>query len=167
MSDYAKRSDAIIEVQEAIGMDAWKRLGPGQRIRLIDVIMTVPRYNQAPRVKPEKLQEMAESFVLGGHTEAEIRGMLQRLVDVARQEPVGDALEITIKPEVMKFVLDKIRASRKTISQRILEPEWVIHEWTETESQVEIWKLKILAKMTRKFNWMVFLLQPENLPGKK
>lgn len=167
MSEFSKRAAIIEDIQNIIGMDHWKRLGPGERIAMVDLVLTAPRYHELPKVKDEELLELAEGWAGGGHPAHQILADLYKIIQFAKQETIGDALEITVQPEVMKFVLDKIRASRKTISQRILEPEWSIHEWTETEGHVEIWKLRILAKMTRKYNWSIFLLKPENLPKPK
>lgn len=89
----------------------------------------------------------------------------------AEQKPVGDAIEIDVPLETMQYVLSKIRMKPKTIAKRLLLPEWQVNVWFDGTAdkydlQVYIWRLKILASLTRRFNWMVFLLKPENLPKK-
>lgn len=90
----------------------------------------------------------------------------------AQQEPIGDAIEIVVAPETMQFVLSKINLKIKTIANRTLVPMWLVNKWgvgmaDEADLEVYIWRLKILASLTGRYNWSVFLLKPENLPGKK
>lgn len=86
----------------------------------------------------------------------------------AEQKPVGDAIEIKVAPETMKFVMSKIKLQLNTIAKRTLTPQWVVEKWSngkgdQYDYEVYIWKLKILASLAH-FNWAVFLLKPENLP---
>lgn len=81
----------------------------------------------------------------------------------AEQRPVGDAIEISVEPEVMRFVLARCKQSDKTIARRVLEPGWRIDDWRKNGGEIYIWKLKILASLTRRFSWSVFLLKSDNL----
>lgn len=87
------------------------------------------------------------------------------------QKPVGDAIEIDVPAKTMQFVMSKIKLKPKTIASRTLTPEWVVELWLNGKGdkydlQVYIWKLKILASLTHRYNWAIFLLEPENLPTK-
>lgn len=82
----------------------------------------------------------------------------------------GASLEIKVAPETMQAVMGRIKLKDKTIADRVLEPVWRIEAWREGTAdtydlEVEQWKLRILANLTRRFNWAVFLLKPENLAG--
>lgn len=105
----------------------------------------------------------------------ELRQSIEQLVKLeaqkARQEPVGDAIEIKVPLETMQYVLSKIKLQPKTIARRLLMQQWQVERWLDGKAdqydlEVYIWRLKILASLTRRFNWMVFLLKPENLPKK-
>lgn len=90
----------------------------------------------------------------------------------AKQEPVGDAIEIDVPLETMQFVLAKVRLKPKTIAQRLLMQEWQVQRWIDGTADkydlnIYMWRLKILASMSRRYNWAVFLLKPDNLPGVK
>lgn len=86
----------------------------------------------------------------------------------AEQKPVGDAIEVQVPKETMQAVMARINLKPKTIAGRVLEPEWRIEAWIdgtadEYDLEVVLWKLKILADLTGKFNWCAFLLKPDNL----
>jgi hypothetical protein len=90
----------------------------------------------------------------------------------AQQEPIGDAIEIDVPLETMDFVLSKIKMKPKTIAKRLLMEEWQVNVWFDGTADkhdlnIYMWRLKILASLTHKYNWAVFLLKPENLPGRK
>lgn len=98
-----------------------------------------------------------------------IEAYSQVIANEARQEPVGDAIEIDVAPETMKFVMDKIKLKNKTIAKRTLTPVWVIELWASGKGdkydyQVYIWKLKILASLTKSYGWAIFLLEARSLP---
>ena len=87
----------------------------------------------------------------------------------AEQKPVGDAIEIDVPLETMQFALSKVRAQPKTIARRLLIPEWQVNKWLDGTADkydlnIYIWRLKVLASLTRRYNWMLFLMRPENLP---
>lgn len=92
-------------------------------------------------------------------------------VDKEEKNPnqnIGDALEVKVNPETMKFVISKIKLKNETIADRTLQPLWLIHSWISGKGdsydyEVEIWVLRILAHLTRKYNWAIFLLEPENI----
>lgn len=102
-----------------------------------------------------------------------LRQSIEQLIlletQIARQEPVGDAIEIKVPKETMLFVMSKIKLQPKTIARRVLVPEWLVEKWLNGSAdnydlEVHIWRLKVLASLTRRYNWMVFLLKPDNLP---
>lgn len=98
--------------------------------------------------------------------------IMQSLLNAAKQEAVGDAIELDVPLETMQFVLSKIKAKPKTIAKRLLMQEWQVNVWFDGTAdkydlQVYIWRLKILASLTRRYNWAVFLLEPKNLPAHK
>lgn len=87
---------------------------------------------------------------------------------IPKQEAIGDAIEIKVPIEVMQFVLSKIRMKPKSIGRRILKSELLVNKWIdgsadEYDLELQIWELKILASLTHKYNWAVFLLEPANL----
>lgn len=87
----------------------------------------------------------------------------------AQQEPIGDAIEIDVPLETMQFVLSKIKLKPKTLAKRLLMQQWQVERWLDGKAdkydlQVYIWRLKLLASLTGRFNWAVFLLKPDNLP---
>ena len=92
-----------------------------------------------------------------------LQALIARETQKARQEPAGDAIEVDVLPEVMRFVLSRCKQSDKTLASRILVAEHQIIDWRENGGLVEIWRLKVLASLTKKYNWAVFLLKPENL----
>ena len=105
----------------------------------------------------------------------ELRQSIEQLVKLeaqkARQEPIGDAIEIKVPLATMQYVLSKIKLQPRTIAKRLLMQQWQVERWLDGNAdqydlEVYIWRLKILASLTRRFNWMVFLLKPENLPKK-
>lgn len=90
----------------------------------------------------------------------------------AKQEPIGDAIEIDVPLETMQFVLSKIKLKPKTIAKRLLMQQWQVERWLDGKADqydlnIYIWRLKVLASLTGRFNWAVFLLKPDNLPGKR
>lgn len=94
---------------------------------------------------------------------------LMKAYRAAQQEPIGDAIEIDVPLETMQYVLSKIKLKPKTIARRLLMQEWQVNVWFDGTAdkhdlQVYMWRLKILASLTRRFNWAIFLLKPENLP---
>lgn len=87
-------------------------------------------------------------------------------------EPIGDAIEIDVPLKTMQFVLAKVKLQPKTIAKRLLMQEWQVQRWLDGTAdqydlQVYMWRLKILASLTGRYNWAVFLLKPDNLPGAK
>lgn len=110
-----------------------------------------------------------------GSAEQELAQALLQLINNEKiaweQKPVGDAIEIDVPAKTMQFVMSKIKLKPKTIASRTLTPEWVVELWLNGKGdkydlQVYIWKLKILASLTHRYNWAIFLLKPENLPTK-
>lgn len=88
------------------------------------------------------------------------------------QEPIGDAIEVDVPLETMQFVLAKVKLQPKTIAKRLLMQEWQVQHWLDGAAdqydlQIYIWRLKVLASLTGRYNWAVFLLKPDNLPGRK
>lgn len=99
-------------------------------------------------------------------------GQLVQLCRKAQQEPIGDAIEIDVPLETMQFVLSKIKMKPKTIAKRLLIEEWQVNVWFDGTAdkhdlQIYMWRLKVLASLTHKYNWAIFLLKPDNLPGNK
>lgn len=90
----------------------------------------------------------------------------------AQQEAVGDAIEIDVPLETMQFVLSKIKLKPKTIAKRLIIQEWQVQRWLDGKADkydlnVYMWRLKLLASLTGRYNWAVFLLKPDNLPGNR
>jgi hypothetical protein len=92
-----------------------------------------------------------------------ILALFNKHVQAARQEPVGDAIEIKVPAKTMQFVLSKCKQTDKTIARRLMVAEWCVDDWRKNGGELHIWKLRILASLTRRYNWTVFLLTPENL----
>lgn len=98
------------------------------------------------------------------------RQKIEKLIREAEQRPVGDAIEIKVDPQVMKFIMSRIRLQPSTVAQRVLERSeraeaWAAATGDQYDYEIEMWKLKILAALTRRFNWSVFLLEASNLPN--
>lgn len=88
------------------------------------------------------------------------------------QEPIGDAIEIDVPLETMQFVVSKIKLKPKTIAKRLIMQEWQVQRWLDGKADkydlnIYIWRLKLLASLTGRYNWAVFLLKPDNLPGNR
>lgn len=83
-------------------------------------------------------------------------------------KPIGDAIEIKVPIEVMQFVLSKIKMKPENIAKRVLEREELVNKWIdgsadEYDLEIQVWKLKVLASLSRRYNWTVFLLKAGNL----
>lgn len=96
------------------------------------------------------------------------RQKIERLIREAEQRPVGDAIEIKVDPAVMKFVMGHIRTKPETVARRVLAPESAGLIWSTGIGgpeyyELPMWKLKIIASLTRRFNWSIFLLEANNL----
>ena len=70
----------------------------------------------------------------------------------------GDAIEIKVNPAVFGHVLSTLKQSRRTIAKRMLVPEWRLEDWAENGGEIEMWRLKIMGSLSRRYNWLVFLL---------
>jgi hypothetical protein len=97
---------------------------------------------------------------------------LMKAYRAAQQEPIGDAIEIDVPLETMQFVLSKIKLKPKTIAKRLIMQEWQVQRWLDGSADkydlnVYMWRLKLLASLTGRYNWAVFLLKPDNLPGNR
>ena len=93
---------------------------------------------------------------------------IEALVRKAEQKPVGAALEIKVASETMQAVMARIKMTDKNIADRVIEPVWRIERWRagtgdEFDYEIELWRLRILGRLTRRFNWSAFLLKPDNL----
>lgn len=96
------------------------------------------------------------------------RRKIEKLVREAEQKPIGDSIEIQVDPAVMKFVMDHIRMKPETVARRALAPESAGLIWSQGIGgpefyELPMWKLKIIASLTRRFNWSIFLLESNNL----
>lgn len=103
-----------------------------------------------------ELQTLIEQLIEAREEIAERKG---------RQEPVGDAIELDVDREVMQFVMSKIKLKSKSIASRTLVNEELVDRWRDGTADkydlnVHIWKLRLLASMTHKYNWTVFLSKP-------
>lgn len=102
--------------------------------------------------------------------ERDLTLLLRQEIQKARQEPVGDAIEIKVPLKTMQFVLSKIRMKPENIAKRLLlHDTYLIDKWTdgtadEYNLEIYMWRLKILASLTHKYNWAIFLMKPENIP---
>lgn len=123
-----------------------------------------------------KLRTPAEGFALIADLKAQAIAQLNLLLQTefrrGEQKPVGAGLEIKVASETMQAVMARIKLKDKTIADRVLEPLWRIEKWRngtgdKYDLEVEQWKLRILANLTRQYNWAVFLLRPDNLQGLK
>lgn len=77
---------------------------------------------------------------------------------------MGNCLEIEVKPETMRYVLSLCKQTPKYIAMRVFESEWILEQWQKETHKIPQWKLMVIAQLTRKFNWAIFLLEPKNLP---
>lgn len=120
--------------------------------------LAIASYYKGKGNKAIKLEEEVQSA----------KTQIEQLIHKAKQEPVGDAIEIAVPAKTMQYVMSKIRLKDKTIADRVLEPLWRVERWRDGKGdkydlEVYIWKLRILAHLTHRFNWSIFLLKPENI----
>lgn len=93
----------------------------------------------------------------------QIMNLIIAYTESARQEPVGYGIEIKVNAQVMQHVMSKIKLNPKTIAKRTLVPKWLVEKWIDGSGdkydyEVYMWKLKILASLTRRYGWAVFLI---------
>lgn len=79
-------------------------------------------------------------------------------VDRLERLSVGDGLYHKTNHKVMKKFLESCRTSNKMIAKRLTIAEWQLEEWCKKTSEIELWKLRILATFSTKYNWLVFFL---------
>lgn len=79
-------------------------------------------------------------------------------INAIEKSLTGSDLELKVNHKVMRAFFDSCKASKKTIAKRVLASEYMLECWCKEDSDIELWRLKVLATFTRKYNWLVFFL---------
>jgi len=121
--------------------------------RLDEILDPIYNYGWPGTGMPGTQQQMSYS---------EAKEAIKQLIQEAK------GLEIKVEPLAVKHVMSKIKLKDETIAKRTLQPVWLITKWRngtgeEWDYLIEIWVLKLLASLTHKWNWSIFLLGPKNI----